>query len=67
MATQSSILACKIPWTEEPEGYSPWCHKELNTTERLALSLFPFQAKSLDVLLGFQHPGRHILDEPLGT
>ena len=53
MATQSSILACKIPWTEEPEGYSPWCHKELNTTERLALSLFPFQAKSLDVLLGF--------------
>ena len=46
MATQSSILACKIPWTEEPEGYSPWCHKELNTTERLALSLFPFQAES---------------------
>ena len=24
MATHSSILACKIPWTEEPVGYHPW-------------------------------------------
>ena len=31
MATHSSILACRIPWMEEP--YSPWGHKELNTTE----------------------------------
>ena len=23
MATHSSILALRIPWTEEPEGYSP--------------------------------------------
>ena len=29
MATHSSILAWKIPWTEEPGGlYSPWGHKE---------------------------------------
>ena len=28
MATQSSIFAWKIPWTEEP-----WGHKELDTTE----------------------------------
>ena len=21
------------PWTEEPGGYSPWGHKELDTTE----------------------------------
>ena len=36
MATHSSILACKIPWTEEPGGlYSPWGHKEWDTTERL--------------------------------
>ena len=27
MATHSSILAWKIPWTEEPGGYSPWGHK----------------------------------------
>ena len=28
MATHSSILAWEIPWTEEPERYSPWGHKE---------------------------------------
>ena len=26
MATYSSILAWRIPWTEEPAGYSPWGH-----------------------------------------
>ena len=35
MATHSSILTWKIPWTEELVGYSPWSHKELDTTERL--------------------------------
>ena len=33
MATHSSILAWRIPWTEEPDGYSPWGHKELDMTE----------------------------------
>ena len=32
MTTHSSILAWKIPWTEEPEGYSLWGCKELVTT-----------------------------------
>ena len=31
VAAHSSILAWKIPWTEEPGGYSPWGHKELGT------------------------------------
>ena len=35
MATHSSTLAWKIPWMEKPVGYSPWGHKELDTTERL--------------------------------
>ena len=36
MATHSSILAWKIPRTEEPDGlYHPWGHKESDTTERL--------------------------------
>ena len=36
MATHSSILAWKIPWTEEPGRlYSPWDCKELDKTERL--------------------------------
>ena len=34
MATQSSILAWRIPWTEEPCGlYSLWGHKESDTAE----------------------------------
>ena len=34
-ATHSSILAWRVPWTEEPGGYSPWGRKEMDTTERL--------------------------------
>ena len=33
MATHSSILAWRIPWTEESGGYSPWGLKESDTTE----------------------------------
>ena len=35
MATHSSLLAWRIPWTEEPGGCSPWGRKESDTTERL--------------------------------
>ena len=36
MATHSSTLALKIPWTEElGAGYCPWDRKESGTTERL--------------------------------
>ena len=35
MATHSRTLAWKIPWTEEPEGYSPWDRKESDMTEQL--------------------------------
>ena len=33
MATHSSIVAWRIPWTEEPGGYSPWGCKESDTTK----------------------------------
>ena len=33
LTTHSSILACRIPWTEKPGG--PWGGKELDTTEQL--------------------------------
>ena len=33
MASHSSTLAWKIPWTEELVGYSPWDGKESDTTE----------------------------------
>ena len=32
-ATHSSILAWRIPWTEEPGGLHPWGHKESGMTE----------------------------------
>ena len=33
MATHSSTLAWRIPWTEEPGGLQSMSHKELETTE----------------------------------
>jgi len=38
----SSILAWRIPWAEEPGGYSPRDHKESNTTKWWTLPLFTF-------------------------
>ena len=40
-----SILAWKIPWTEEPVGYSPWGRK--NRT-RLSDFTFPFHFHALE-------------------
>ena len=46
MATHPSILVWKTPHGENSlagySPYSPWGHKELDTTERLILSLFYF-------------------------
>ena len=36
MATYSSILACRIPRTEEPGGYGLWGCKESDTNEHLS-------------------------------
>ena len=33
MATHSSILAWRIPWTEESGGLSPWGYKKSDMTE----------------------------------
>ena len=33
MATHSSVLAWRIPWTEKPVGYSPGGHNELDMSE----------------------------------
>ena len=38
MATHSSILAWRIPRTDEPDKlFSPWGHKESDMTERLTV------------------------------
>ena len=47
MATHSSILAWRIPWTEEPGELRPRGRKESDTTERLALS-FSISTKYLN-------------------
>ena len=39
MATHSSILAWRIPWTEEAGGLQSWGCEESDTTEPLTLSL----------------------------
>ena len=39
MVTHSSILAWRIPWTEEPGVLSPWGCKESDMTEKLTLFL----------------------------
>ena len=36
LVTHSSILAWRFPWTEEPGGYSPCGHKELDMNELLS-------------------------------
>ena len=33
MATDSSVLAWRTPWTEDAVGYSPQGHKKLDRTE----------------------------------
>ena len=44
MATHSSILAWRIPWTEEPGGVvkSPWGRKKSDMMEQLTPQLFIF-------------------------
>ena len=37
ITTHSSILACRIPWTEEPGGLQSMDFQESDTTERLTL------------------------------
>ena len=54
MATHSSTLAWRIPWTEEPVGYSLQGRTESDTTERLSgptgstLGIIPMASPSAD-------------------
>ena len=48
MATHSSVLAYKVPWTEELSGlHSPWGHKELDITEQLSTHMSPLFCSGL--------------------
>ena len=54
MATDSSILALRIPWTEEPGWLHPWACKELDTTELLSLMTIGSVMTSIHLI--FYHP-----------
>ena len=53
MATHPSILAWKSHGQSSLAGYSPWGHKELDTTEQLTLLLFTYFSS---VSKGFNNP-----------
>ena len=62
MATHSSTLALKIPWTEElGAGYYPWGRKESGMTERLhflsLLFIWGYERGLLGTELGLNKPG----------
>ena len=42
----------KIPWTEDPDGQSPWGHKELDKTVQLTLkTVFPLNNQLIPTTL----------------
>ena len=45
MATPSSCLAWRVPWTEEPGGCSLWGHREPDATEAAEHARSPFTAR----------------------
>ena len=73
MASHSSTLAWKIPWTEEPGGqHSPWGRKESDTTEWLHFHFFTFSILSGVIsplipssILGTYQPGEFIFQCPI--
>ena len=61
-ATHSSILARRIPWTEEPGGLQSMGSKELDTTERLSVCIhlspsLPFLSSFLKYQVKTQRQG----------
>ena len=55
MATHSSILAWRIPWTEKPGGLSPWGCKEADMTEQLTHTVLFYQNCCLVGYVAFIH------------
>ena len=49
MATHSTVLAWRIPSTEELVGYSPRGSKESDMTERLIPTFCPFICKTISI------------------
>ena len=65
MATHSSILAWKIPWTEDPGRLQSRGCKELDTTERLHFHFHELEKEMAthSCILAWRSPG---MEEPGG-
>ena len=57
MAIHSSILARRIPWTEEPDRLQSMGHKESDKTEQLTLSGASLVAHAVESLPACRGPG----------
>ena len=60
MATHSSILAWRIPWTENLAGQSPWGCKESDTTEQLTLSCWERAGEGNSARVAQSSPSPHV-------
>ena len=61
MATYSSVLAWKVPGTEEPSGlHSPWGHKELDITEHTHEPFILFWSLVKLYIYTYTHTHTHI-------
>ena len=72
MATHSSALAWRIPWTEEPGGLQSWGHRESDTFEWLItsvmyLTIHPSSGGMVLVTQSCLTPCDHIDCSPLGS
>ena len=57
IATHSSVLAWRIPQTEEPGGlYSPWGHRESGRTEQLSHTYTDHMSQSCSLRMDPQAP-----------
>ena len=66
MATHSSILTWRIPWTEELAGYSPLGCKESDTTKRVILNtLQHMSGTAISILSVLFNLGNSLLRELL--
>ena len=50
MATYSSILAWKIPWTENPGGLQSLGHRQSDTTEQLSMYIIYLSTLMFSIL-----------------
>ena len=61
MVTHSSSFAWRTPWTEEPARYSPWGHKESDSTECLSMHVHPIWSLLFTITNSLIDHDKHII------